>query len=53
MIGNMIQPKFLTDLELPGGGGPVGHPDGGMLVGAAIYARVLGTEDVTLAAGAA
>ena len=52
MIGQVIQRKFLTE---------VGYPEAaalsvilmlGMLVIAVIYARVLGTEDDTLAAGA-
>ena len=53
MIGQVIQQKFLTDHNYPEAAALSVMLMGLMLVVALIYARVLGTEDATLAAGAA
>ncbi len=53
MIGQVIQQKFLTDHNYPEAAALSVMLMALMLVVALIYARVLGTEDATLAAGAA
>jgi spermidine/putrescine transport system permease protein len=52
MIGNIIQTKFLTELNYPDAAALSVILMVVMLVLASIYARVLGTEDVERAAGA-
>ena len=47
MIGNVIQSKFLEFDGLPGGGGAVVHPDGARSSCMVLYARALGTEQLT------
>ena len=53
MIGQIIQSKFLAEADYPEAAALSVILMVGMLVLALIYARVLGTEDATLAAGAA
>ena len=53
MIGQVIQPKFLTENDYPEAAALSVILMLGMLVVAIVYARVLGTEDATLAAAAA
>ena len=53
MIGNIIQRKFLTEFRYPDAAALSVILMLGMLVLALIYAKVLGTEDDTLAAAAA
>ena len=53
MVGQIIQSKFLTEADYPQAAALSVILMLGMLVIALIYARVLGTEDATLAAGAA
>ena len=53
MIGQVIQTKFLRELNYPDASALSVILMVGMLVIALIYARILGTEDETLAAGAA
>ena len=53
MIGQIIQSKFLTEADYPEAAALSVILMVGMLVIALIYARVLGTEDAALAAGAA
>ena len=52
MIGNIIQTKFLTELNYPDAAALSVILMVAMLVLATIYARILGTEDVQRAAGA-
>jgi spermidine/putrescine transport system permease protein len=52
MIGNIIQTKFLTELNYPDAAALSVILMVAMLVLATLYARVLGTEDVQRAAGA-
>jgi spermidine/putrescine transport system permease protein len=52
MIGNIIQTKFLTEADYPEAAALSVILMLGMLVIALIYARILGTEDETLAAAA-
>ena len=52
MIGNVIQSKFLTEASYPDAAALSVILMLGMLVLALIYAKVLGTEDEALAAGA-
>jgi spermidine/putrescine transport system permease protein len=52
MIGNIIQDKFLTQNDYPEAAALSVILMLGMLVLASLYARILGTEDSTLAAGA-
>jgi spermidine/putrescine transport system permease protein len=52
MIGNIIQTKFLTEANYPEAASLSVMLMIGMLVIALIYARILGTEDETLAAAA-
>jgi spermidine/putrescine transport system permease protein len=52
MIGNIIQTKFLTELDYPSAAALSVVLMVIMLVLASIYARILGTEDAALAAGA-
>jgi spermidine/putrescine transport system permease protein len=52
MIGNIIQTKFLTELNYPDAAALSVILMVAMLVLATIYARILGTEDVERAAGA-
>jgi spermidine/putrescine transport system permease protein len=52
MIGNIIQEKFLTSLDYPEAAALSVILMLAMLILASIYARVLGTEDSALAAGA-
>lgn len=52
MIGNIIQEKFLTELDYPEAAALSVILMIVMLVLASIYARILGTEDVQRAAGA-
>ncbi len=52
MIGNIIQDKFLVQNDYPEAAALSVVLMLGMLVISSIYARVLGTEDATLAAGA-
>jgi spermidine/putrescine transport system permease protein len=52
MIGNIIQEKFLTELDYPEAAALSVILMTVMLVLAAVYARILGTEDVQRAAGA-
>jgi spermidine/putrescine transport system permease protein len=52
MIGNIIQEKFLVELSYPGAAALSVMLMIAMLVLASIYARILGTEDAALAAGA-
>jgi spermidine/putrescine transport system permease protein len=47
MIGNLIQSEFLTNLNYPLAAAMSFILMGALLIGATIYARVLGTEDVT------
>jgi len=53
MVGNIIQSKFLTEANYPQAAALSVILMIGMLVLALIYARLLGTEDETLAAGVA
>ena len=55
MIGNVIQSKFLVITDYPAGGGALVHADGGDPRARRVYARVLGTErlSVMIAASAA
>ncbi len=53
MVGNIIQSKFLTEANYPQAAALSVILMLGMLVLALIYARLLGTEDETLAAGVA
>jgi spermidine/putrescine transport system permease protein len=53
MIGQIIQSKFLVEADYPQAAALSVILMVGMLVIAVIYARVLGTEDAALAAGAA
>jgi spermidine/putrescine transport system permease protein len=53
MIGQIIQTKFLRQSDYPEAAALSVMLMLGMLVIAILYARVLGTEDSTLAAGAA
>jgi spermidine/putrescine transport system permease protein len=53
MIGQIIQTKFLRQADYPEAAALSVMLMLGMLVIAIAYARVLGTEDSTLAAGAA
>jgi spermidine/putrescine transport system permease protein len=53
MIGNIIQTQFLTQNNYPGAAAMSVVLMIGMLVLASIYARILGTEDVTLPGAAA
>jgi spermidine/putrescine transport system permease protein len=50
MIGNIIQTQFLTQNNYPGASAMSVVLMLGMLVLGSIYARILGTEDATLAA---
>ena len=52
MIGNIIQRKFLEELNYPQAAALSVVLMGAMLVLASAYARVLGTEDEALTAGA-
>jgi spermidine/putrescine transport system permease protein len=52
MIGNIIQTKFLTELNYPDAAALSVILMVAMLVLATLYARILGTEDVQRAAGA-
>jgi spermidine/putrescine transport system permease protein len=52
MIGNIIQEKFLTELDYPQAAALSVILMAIMLVLASVYARILGTEDVQRAAGA-
>jgi spermidine/putrescine transport system permease protein len=52
MIGNIIQDKFLTQNDYPQAAALSVVLMLGMLVLASLYARILGTEDSTLAAAA-
>ena len=52
MIGNIIQTKFLQELDYPAAAALSVVLMVIMLVLASFYARILGTEDATLAAGA-
>lgn len=52
MIGNIIQTQFLTQNNYPGAAAMSVVLMVGMLVLGSIYARLLGTEDATLAAAA-
>jgi spermidine/putrescine transport system permease protein len=52
MIGNIIQSKFLVENDYPEAAALSVILMVGMLILASIYARALGTEDATLAAGA-
>jgi spermidine/putrescine transport system permease protein len=52
MIGNIIQAKFLTELNYPEAAALSVMLMIAMLILASVYARVLGTEDSALAAGA-
>ena len=52
MIGNIIQEKFLVELNYPEAAALSVVLMLAMLILASIYARVLGTEDAALAAGA-
>ena len=52
MIGNIIQEKFLVELNYPEAAALSVFLMVAMLILATIYARVLGTEDAALAAGA-
>jgi spermidine/putrescine transport system permease protein len=52
MIGNIIQGQFLTQNNYPGASAMSVVLMVGMLVLGSIYARILGTEDATLAAAA-
>jgi spermidine/putrescine transport system permease protein len=52
MIGNIIQEKFLTELDYPEAAALSVILMAVMLVLASVYARILGTEDVQRAAGA-
>ena len=47
MIGNVIQTQFLTNLDYPIAAAMSFILMAALLIGATIYARVLGTEDVT------
>jgi spermidine/putrescine transport system permease protein len=51
MIGNIIQEKFLTELDYPEAAALSVILMAVMLVLASVYARILGTEDVQRAAG--
>jgi spermidine/putrescine transport system permease protein len=53
MVGQIIQTKFLRQADYPEAAALSVMLMIGMLVIALIYARVLGTEDSALAAGAA
>jgi spermidine/putrescine transport system permease protein len=53
MIGNIIQEKFLVELNYPEAAALSVILMIAMLILASIYARILGTEDAALAAGAA
>jgi spermidine/putrescine transport system permease protein len=53
MIGQIIQQKFLTELNYPDAAALSVILMVGMLILALIYAKILGTEDEALAAGAA
>jgi spermidine/putrescine transport system permease protein len=50
MIGQIIQSKFLTEFQYPDAAALSVILMLGMLVLALVYARLLGTEDETLAA---
>ena len=52
MIGNVIQTQFLTNLNYPMAAAMSFILMAALLVGASIYAKVLGTEDVTRGAAA-
>ena len=52
MVGNIIQEKFLTELNYPEAAALSVFLMLAMLVLATVYARILGTEDAALAAGA-
>jgi spermidine/putrescine transport system permease protein len=52
MIGNIIQEKFLVELNYPEAAALSVFLMLAMLILASIYARLLGTEDAALAAGA-
>jgi spermidine/putrescine transport system permease protein len=52
MIGNIIQEKFLVELNYPEAAALSVFLMVAMLILASIYARILGTEDAALAAGA-
>ena len=47
MIGNVIQQRFLENFDYPSAAAMAFILMGVLLIGASIYARVLGTEDVT------
>ena len=51
MIGNLIQSEFLTNLNYPLAAAMSFILMAALLIGATIYARVLGTEDVTSRGG--
>ncbi len=53
MIGNLIQSEFLTNLNYPLAAAMSFILMAALLIGATIYARVLGTEDVTSGAASA
>ena len=52
MIGNVIQTQFLTNLNYPMAAAMSFILMAALLIGASIYAKVLGTEDVTRGAAA-
>jgi spermidine/putrescine transport system permease protein len=53
MIGNIIQEKFLSELNYPEAAALSVILMIAMLILASIYARILGTEDSALSAGVA